>query len=67
MRLMRCDVCELCGWRQLRPEVAFSRRECVHLRRSMWLKPSNISANGADVDAEQCLACATRAINMFLA
>ena len=27
VRLMRCDVCELCGWRQLRPEVAFSRHE----------------------------------------
>ena len=66
VRLMRCDVCELCGWRQVRPGVRFSRHECVHLRRFMRLKPSNISINGADVDAEQCLACAMRAINMFL-
>ena len=63
---MRFDVCELCGWRHVRPDVPFSRDECVHFRRFMRLKPFNMSANGADVDAEQCLACATRAINMFL-
>ena len=66
MRLMRFDGCELCGWRQVRPDVAFSRHECVHLRRFMRLKPSNITVKGADVDAEQCLPCATRVINVFL-
>ena len=60
-------MCVCCvEWRQLRPDVAFSRHECVRLRRFMRLKPSNKSANGAGVNAAQSLASATRVINMFL-
>ena len=67
VRLTRCDVCVCCvEWRQVRPDVAFSRHAFVHLRRFMRLKPSNMSARATDVNADQSLACATRAMNMFL-
>ena len=60
-------MCVCCvEWRQLRPDVAFARHACVRLRRFMRLKPSNISANGVDENADQSLACVTRVINMFL-
>ena len=60
-------MCVCCvEWRQVRPDLTFSRHAFVHLRRFMRLKPSNMSAHAADVNAEQSLACATRAMKMFL-
>ena len=64
---MRCDVCVLCGGASAaaRCRVFASWMRALASVHAVE-RPSNISANGVDENADQSLACATRAINMFL-